>query len=128
MAIIPPGSTIGILGGGQLGRMTAMAARTMGYSVHVLDPDAEPVSDAYARLSPDGAGHWPILLGRLKPMWTVAVSAMTMTLSVAVMAMVRFSLLTWMVGACAKAGAAVASAAAMRATTGRGRIFIGLLL
>ena len=49
MAIIPPGSTIGILGGGQLGRMTAMAARSMGYSVHILDPDAEcsasPVAD-----------------------------------------------------------------------------------
>ena len=49
MATIPPGSTIGILGGGQLGRMTAMAARTMGYSVHILDPDAEcsasPVAD-----------------------------------------------------------------------------------
>ena len=46
---IPPGSTIGILGGGQLGRMTAMAARTMGYNVHVLDPDANcsaaPVAD-----------------------------------------------------------------------------------
>ena len=49
MSIIPPGSTIGILGGGQLGRMTAMAARTLGYSVHVLDPDANcaasPVAD-----------------------------------------------------------------------------------
>jgi 5-(carboxyamino)imidazole ribonucleotide synthase len=49
MAIIPPGSTIGILGGGQLGRMTAMAARAMGYSVHILDPDADcaaaPVAD-----------------------------------------------------------------------------------
>jgi 5-(carboxyamino)imidazole ribonucleotide synthase len=31
---------IGILGGGQLGRMTAMAARTMGYKVRVMDPDA----------------------------------------------------------------------------------------
>jgi 5-(carboxyamino)imidazole ribonucleotide synthase len=41
MAIIPPGSTIGILGGGQLGRMTAMAARSLGYNVHVLDPDGE---------------------------------------------------------------------------------------
>jgi len=36
---ILPGATIGILGGGQLGRMTAMAARTLGYDVHVLDPD-----------------------------------------------------------------------------------------
>ncbi|GJG88198.1 N5-carboxyaminoimidazole ribonucleotide synthase [Gemmatimonadetes bacterium T265] len=38
---ILPGATLGILGGGQLGRMTAMAARSMGYDVHVLDPDAE---------------------------------------------------------------------------------------
>src|SRR5689334_7274342 len=38
---ILPGATIGILGGGQLGRMTSMAARTLGYDVHVLDPDAE---------------------------------------------------------------------------------------
>jgi 5-(carboxyamino)imidazole ribonucleotide synthase len=36
---ILPGSTIGILGGGQLGRMTAMAARSLGYRVQVLDPD-----------------------------------------------------------------------------------------
>jgi 5-(carboxyamino)imidazole ribonucleotide synthase len=38
---IAPGATIGILGGGQLGRMTAMAARTLGYFVHVLDPDPD---------------------------------------------------------------------------------------
>jgi len=37
---VRPGGLIGILGGGQLGRMTAMAARTMGYRVRVLDPDA----------------------------------------------------------------------------------------
>ncbi len=36
---IQPGATIGILGGGQLGRMTAMAARSLGYHVQVLDPD-----------------------------------------------------------------------------------------
>jgi 5-(carboxyamino)imidazole ribonucleotide synthase len=36
---IPPGSTIGILGGGQLGRMTAVAARELGYHLRVLDPD-----------------------------------------------------------------------------------------
>jgi 5-(carboxyamino)imidazole ribonucleotide synthase len=34
----PPGKTIGILGGGQLGRMFAIAARRMGYRVHALDP------------------------------------------------------------------------------------------
>lgn len=36
---ILPGATLGILGGGQLGRMTAMAARTLGYHIHALDPD-----------------------------------------------------------------------------------------
>ncbi|MDQ2834051.1 MAG: 5-(carboxyamino)imidazole ribonucleotide synthase [Acidobacteriota bacterium] len=36
---ILPGATIGIFGGGQLGRMTAMAARAMGYRILVLDPD-----------------------------------------------------------------------------------------
>lgn len=39
-AILPPAS-IGILGGGQLGRMTALAARSLGYRVQVLDPDAD---------------------------------------------------------------------------------------
>lgn len=38
---VPPGATIGFLGGGQLGRMTAMAARTLGYDVRVLDPEKE---------------------------------------------------------------------------------------
>lgn len=38
MAILP-GSTLGILGGGQLGRMFVTAARTLGYEVIVLDPD-----------------------------------------------------------------------------------------
>jgi 5-(carboxyamino)imidazole ribonucleotide synthase len=38
---ILPGSTIGMLGGGQLGRMFTIAARTMGYNVIVLDPDTD---------------------------------------------------------------------------------------
>jgi 5-(carboxyamino)imidazole ribonucleotide synthase len=37
---VQPGGLIAILGGGQLGRMTAMAARTMGYRVRVMDPEA----------------------------------------------------------------------------------------
>jgi len=37
--VILPGSTIGVLGGGQLGRMFAMAARRLGYRVHTLAPD-----------------------------------------------------------------------------------------
>ena len=36
-----PPATVGILGGGQLGRMLAMAARAMGYRVWALDPDPE---------------------------------------------------------------------------------------
>ena len=39
--MIPPGSTIGILGGGQLGRMLAIAAANMGYRVHSYAPDDE---------------------------------------------------------------------------------------
>jgi 5-(carboxyamino)imidazole ribonucleotide synthase len=38
--VILPGATVGMLGGGQLGRMFTMRARTMGYRVVVLDPDA----------------------------------------------------------------------------------------
>src|SRR5207244_7870872 len=36
---ILPGSTIGVLGSGQLGRMFAIAARRMGYRVHTFSPD-----------------------------------------------------------------------------------------
>ena len=38
---IQPGGTLAILGGGQLGRMMAMATRTMGYHVRVMDPEAQ---------------------------------------------------------------------------------------
>jgi 5-(carboxyamino)imidazole ribonucleotide synthase len=37
--IIPPGSTIGMLGGGQLGRMTILAAAALGYKAHVFTDD-----------------------------------------------------------------------------------------
>lgn len=42
--MILPGQTLGLLGGGQLGRMFTVAARTLGYRVSVLDPD--PVAPA----------------------------------------------------------------------------------
>ena len=42
--MIRPGATLGLLGGGQLGRMFTVAARTLGYRVTVLDPD--PLSPA----------------------------------------------------------------------------------
>ena len=37
--IVAPGGTIGILGGGQLGRMLAMAAAQLGYRVHIYSPE-----------------------------------------------------------------------------------------
>jgi len=40
--MIPPGSTIGIIGGGQLGRMLSMAAAQLGYSTHIFDPHEQP--------------------------------------------------------------------------------------
>ncbi len=39
--MILPGSTIGILGSGQLGRMFAISARRMGYRVHTFSPDSD---------------------------------------------------------------------------------------
>lgn len=39
-APLPPGSVIGMLGAGQLGRMTALAAARLGYRIHVFAPDA----------------------------------------------------------------------------------------
>jgi 5-(carboxyamino)imidazole ribonucleotide synthase len=47
---LPPGSMIGILGGGQLGRMLALAAARLGYRCHVFCPDPEaPASQVSAR-------------------------------------------------------------------------------
>jgi 5-(carboxyamino)imidazole ribonucleotide synthase len=36
-----PGSTVGVMGGGQLGRMFALAARRMGYRIHTFSPDED---------------------------------------------------------------------------------------
>ena len=48
-APLAPGATIGILGGGQLGRMTAMAAARLGYRCHIFAPEAEaPAADVAA--------------------------------------------------------------------------------
>lgn len=44
MSALPPGSAIGILGGGQLGRMLAVAAAQLGYRTHILAPDEESVA------------------------------------------------------------------------------------
>ncbi|WP_408591097.1 5-(carboxyamino)imidazole ribonucleotide synthase [Novosphingobium sp.] len=42
--MIPPGETIGILGGGQLGRMIALAAANLGYRCHVYAPEADSIA------------------------------------------------------------------------------------
>ena len=49
--IVPPGSTIGILGGGQLGRMTVLAAARLGYRCLVYSPDEHSIAGDVA------AGH-----------------------------------------------------------------------
>ncbi|MBI3419042.1 MAG: 5-(carboxyamino)imidazole ribonucleotide synthase [Proteobacteria bacterium] len=41
MKTLPPGSTLGILGGGQLARMTAMAAARLGYKTHIYTRSAD---------------------------------------------------------------------------------------
>ncbi|AOZ71077.1 5-(carboxyamino)imidazole ribonucleotide synthase [Rhodobacter xanthinilyticus] len=40
--MLPPGSTIGILGGGQLGRMLSVAASRLGLKTHIYEPGAAP--------------------------------------------------------------------------------------
>jgi 5-(carboxyamino)imidazole ribonucleotide synthase len=46
--VIPPGEWLGVLGGGQLGRMFCMAAQTLGYRVCVLDPAEDCPAGAVA--------------------------------------------------------------------------------
>ena len=47
---LPPGSVIGIVGGGQLGRMLALAAAPLGYRVHIYAPEASgPAYDVSER-------------------------------------------------------------------------------
>ncbi|HEY8256861.1 MAG TPA: 5-(carboxyamino)imidazole ribonucleotide synthase [Gemmatimonadales bacterium] len=58
--MILPGATLGVLGGGQLGRMFTLRARTMGYRTFVLDPDpdspAGQVADRHVRAAYDDEG------------------------------------------------------------------------
>ena len=64
MTTIPPGSTIGILGGGQLGRMIAIAAAQLGYRTHIYAPEGSgPAADHHQVV---GVGHdaLPVRRGR----------------------------------------------------------------
>jgi 5-(carboxyamino)imidazole ribonucleotide synthase len=49
--MLPTGSTIGILGGGQLGRMLSVAASRLGYKTHIYEPGAAPAGDVAARVT-----------------------------------------------------------------------------
>lgn len=55
--ILPPGSTIGILGGGQLGRMTAIAAANMGYHTHVYSDVSNPPAVEVSKYSTIASYH-----------------------------------------------------------------------
>ena len=46
---LPPGSVIGILGGGQLGRMLSVAASRLGFATHIYEPAANPPAGDVAR-------------------------------------------------------------------------------
>ena len=58
MTPLPPGSTIGIVGGGQLGRMLALAAAKLGYRCHIYAPDEQtaPAAEVAAEWT-RGAWH-----------------------------------------------------------------------
>ena len=51
---LPAGATIGILGGGQLGRMLSVAASRLGYKTHIFEPGAAPAGDVAARVTQAG--------------------------------------------------------------------------
>ncbi|OYW14316.1 MAG: 5-(carboxyamino)imidazole ribonucleotide synthase [Rhodospirillales bacterium 12-54-5] len=53
--ITPPGSTIGIVGGGQLGRMLARAASHMGYKTHIYTPEKDSPASHVATKTTVGA-------------------------------------------------------------------------
>lgn len=51
MTSLPLGATIGILGGGQLGRMLSVAASRLGYKTHIFEPGAAPAADVAHKLT-----------------------------------------------------------------------------
>lgn len=51
MKPLPPGACIGILGGGQLGRMMSMAAARLGYHVHIFTPEADSPAEEVSAMT-----------------------------------------------------------------------------
>ena len=62
--MIPPGETIGILGGGQLGRMLAMAAAQLGYRTHIYAPEADSIAAEVSAAFTQGAWDDAVALSR----------------------------------------------------------------
>lgn len=62
--MLRPGATIGILGGGQLGRMLAMAAAQLGYRCHVYTPERDSVAAEVAAQATIAPFTDPLALGR----------------------------------------------------------------
>jgi 5-(carboxyamino)imidazole ribonucleotide synthase len=69
--MILPGSRIGIVGGGQLARMSGLAARAMGYGVAVADPDPDCPASAVADRVVRAALDDPEALATLAPLCAV---------------------------------------------------------
>ena len=63
--MILPGATLGMLGGGQLGRMFTLRARAMGYRVVVLDPDPDSPAGQAANSHIHAGYDDPVALDRL---------------------------------------------------------------
>ena len=56
--MIEPGGTIGVLGGGQLGRMIALAATALGYRCHVYCPEKDSPGKQATSLSTTATTRW----------------------------------------------------------------------
>ncbi len=63
-AALPPNATIGIVGGGQLGRMSALAAARLGYRCHILTPESDSPAALVAAEATIGAFEDRAVLGR----------------------------------------------------------------
>jgi 5-(carboxyamino)imidazole ribonucleotide synthase len=62
MTSLPPGATIGIIGGGQLGRMSALAAARLGYRAHIFSPEFNgPAAQVSAASTVGDYTHLPSL-------------------------------------------------------------------
>src|SRR3954454_24350662 len=62
MSPLPPNATIGLVGGGQLGRMSALAAARLGYRCHILTRETDSPAAQAANAVTISAYHDPLSL------------------------------------------------------------------